>query len=139
MRRSELIQLLTAVQTTDPDPVVELDIDIFSRLGASPGSRQERRVVDVKAGYRSETVRIVGCGALTPAEEARIDGGLYRREYEAYEVHWNGLRNEDRRVLLIRANLEELGIRYWVYEHDAWDELPRRIQELIMLRIELPV
>lgn len=138
MRNRELIMYLQAL---DPDAVVELNIDIYSSVGAEPGSRQDRRVVEVRRSHDGKCVVIEGCGSLRPNEEELLDNGHYNKTYTDYESHWNGLLHDRiarRRIMRDVAHLADAGIRYEHYVEHSWDELPLRVQQIIMVRLELP-
>ncbi len=138
MRNRDLIELL---QGFDPEAVVELDVDVFPSVGASPGARQSRRVVDVQISADGKRVIIEGCGELRPREEELLDGGFYNQAYTQYESHWNGLmhdRTARRRILRDEARFAEVGLNYEAYVGHSWDELPLRLQQIVMVRWALP-
>lgn len=139
MRLSELKLLLTAAGSEDPDPVITIDVD----MGAAPGRigemRSTRRVVDVKLSLDRERLVIEADGTLRHDEEQLLDDGMYNRVYAAYETHWNGLLRSARRYVLGVAELRETGLSITRYEDSRWDELPLRIQQMIIVRLMLPV
>lgn len=133
MKNRELAQILM----TDPDGEAELDIDIHRPELTPFEARQTRRIVTAFKSGRHGGIVIQGDGNLTPDEEKRLREGLVNREYARYESWWNALpSNSDKLEVLDKAGLVEAGIRCSPHIASEWSELPLRIQQMIMVRVD---
>jgi len=129
MENHELIQFLLGF---DRHAQVELNIDLtHPGCEGSRRARSDRRILDVKA-KKDGTIEIVGTGEFKPDEEAKLDAGIYNREYNACQKWWDNLSRMQRREAFRAADVQ----RGWVHDEERWDELSLLQQQMILVRVD---
>jgi hypothetical protein len=139
MRLSELNQLIRLQHPSDPDPVVSLDVDTGRHPLSGQEMRQPRRIMDARLSPDGKAIILEADGVLLSEEAELLDNGLYNRSYDEYEAHWNRLPVTAHRYVLGVAEVAEAGLSIRKYEDQRWDELPLRIQQMIIVRVNIPV
>jgi hypothetical protein len=134
MKNKEMVAYL---QRQDPEAEVVLDVDLGLNARALE-RRGTRRVVELFKSRDDKEIIIFGDGNLTRREEHLLRDGIYNRDYDAFEAHWNGSSRIDRFRYLQIAGLPEAGLSVGAAAHLEWSELHLRIQQMIILRCELP-